>query len=89
MGPRATKSVVYTPTHVKELPVTPPPSAVSATCAVAGSGGTTVLKMLLLVPVIDEFRIFGDDSSSLYTPKLAVAVTLFIDGDDSSLLYTP
>ena len=89
LGPRATKSVVYAPTHVKELPVTPPPSAVSATCAVAGSGRTTVLKMLLLVPVIDEFRIFGDDSSSLYTPKLAEAVTLFIDGDDSSLLYTP
>ena len=62
MGPRATKSVVYTPTHVKELPVTPPPSAVSATCAV-----DPLLKMLLVVPVIDEFRIVGDDET-LNTP---------------------
>ena len=48
--------------------------------------------MLLVVPVIDEFRIVGDDAQ-LYTPRLsvppvAVAVTLFIDGDDESL-YTP
>jgi hypothetical protein len=62
------------------------------------------LEMLWVLPVIDEFRIdgddeiTGDDESELYTPKAVeravmanaspVAVTLFIDGDDE-LLYTP
>ena len=36
----------------------------SATCAVDGE----LLKMLLVVPVIDEFRIVGDDEKKLYTP---------------------
>ena len=81
--------MVYAPTHVNPPPATlPPPSAVSATCAVDPS-----LRMLLVVPLIDEFRIVGDDEL-LYTPKLpappvAVAVTLFIDGDDDESLDTP
>ena len=61
--PRATKAVVYAPTHVNPSPVTLPPSAVSATCA----DDVFMVKMLLVSPVIDEFRIDGDDDS-LYTP---------------------
>ena len=52
----------------------------------------SLFSMLVVVPVIDEFRIVGDDEL-LYTPALLVlpvevAVTLFIVGDDE-LLYTP
>ena len=58
-----TKSVVYAPTHVNPPPVTPPPSAVSATCA-----DDPLFSMLLVVPVIDEFRISAVDDALLYTP---------------------
>jgi hypothetical protein len=64
---------------------------VSATCA--DDDGSVPLKMLLVVPVIDEFRISAVDDEKLATPTLkvppvAVAVTLFIVGDDETL-YTP
>jgi hypothetical protein len=55
-------AVVYTPTHVYPTPPTATSSTVSATFAV-----DEALKMLLVVPVIDEFRIDGDDDE-LYTP---------------------
>ena len=93
MSLAAAKSVSYTPTQKNPLPATAPPSAVSATFAF----DVLSLKMLLVLPVIDEFRIDGDDEM-LYTPKAVeapllaifspVAVTLFIDGDDE-VLYTP
>ena len=58
--PRATKAALYTPTHVTLAPaVTGPSSMVSATCAIDKGS----LKMLLVVPVIDEFRIDGYDPS--------------------------
>ena len=56
--------MVYTPTHVNALPVTLPPSAVSATF----TDDVFELKMLLVSPVVDEFRIDGDDEKELYTP---------------------
>ena len=79
-----------TSTHVKSPPTTPPPpSMVYATNAAESS-----FRMLLVVPVIDEFRIVGVELLPLYTPTLSVppvaeAVTSVIDGDDDAALNTP
>ena len=52
----------YAPTHVNTPPTTLPSSSVSATGADPAS-----LKMLLMVPVTDEFRIDGDDEDTYAT----------------------
>lgn len=86
VAPSAAKAAVYTPTHVKPAPATGPWSTVSATFA---DGVVPKLLMLLVAPVIEEFRIVGDDdpltTPKLLVPPVAVAVTLFIDGDDEPL----
>ena len=63
-APALAKAVSYAATQKNPLPATAPPSAVSATFAF----DVPTLKMLLVVPVIDEFRIVGDDEQ-LYTPR--------------------
>jgi hypothetical protein len=60
--PSATNNAVYTPTHVNPEPLTAPSSVVSATFADA-----ELFRILLVLPVIDEPRIDGDEAP-FHTP---------------------
>jgi hypothetical protein len=54
----ATNAALWTPTHVNPDPDTGPSRTVSATFA---DGDVSLFRMLLVLPVSDEFRIVGDE----------------------------